>query len=524
MPCFSSDIMKAVKPILIKKGLIKCPECGWRQSDSNSECNFCDVKFIDDSKSKKNKSKNSSKKSVSKNKPINPPKKSVSKDKLIKCPKCGKKIPAHRAKCIYCDYSFYRKTNRPTGGITSIISPESSLDEGYIPIPPTKPKKSYFRRETVMECPECGKKQSYRKEKCIDCGYDFKQNRKIEVEEYIRQLKGKGLRVPEIISIDFIKNTYFNDPYVYKNDNDLVEHIFKFIKFDPNSAKILYIGNDGKTKDNIIQCLKNKSLRGDVLIGDQVYSLLKSIGEFEKINEYLSKRYFVNIPNSLKSKEIVSNLNNVFSSNARQINEKDIILLNDFIKEYWKCWEMSQSSGDDMTKYGEKLEPYSLICYKYFKHAPLELSMNDLIGMFNLSLKLYELTDENVIDIDRLKDIQDSMDDFLDKICNLEKSMLEIEGHIAACCETYENSHFSKQLRRSFEFKTIKSSSLGKIKSSRLYILDASELAGIFDRLGLSFFDKVICHDDNQISLKEKFYLHLVSKEKITVVKLEGGE
>ena len=173
--------------------------------------------------------------------------------------------------------------------------------------------------------------------------------KRLRLEKNLSKFTQKGWSVPSNKKSQYVNNNYFNAPYRLRNEHEVINKIVKLLSSKSENTKHLIVSNNNSILNKIYSNtnLKNKyKIYSTIQSPKHSQTVISDIDEFKKINEYLFDKYAVKIFSDTESLDKIPDLK-ILSQNLYQIDDKAAKLLNDFLKSYWRYYELSNFSNID---------------------------------------------------------------------------------------------------------------------------------------------------------------------------------
>jgi hypothetical protein len=148
----------------------------------------------------------------------------------------------------------------------------------------------------------------------------------------------------------YLDNNYYNAPYRLLDNFSIAEKISKLISSKSNENKILVVSNSNLILNEVqleFIIKNNYRIFKSSKSTNKLENLVNNVEEFEKINKILFNKYAIKIFSDIESINNIQDLK-ILSQNLYYIDNKASKLLNDFLKSYWKYYELSNFSNIDL--------------------------------------------------------------------------------------------------------------------------------------------------------------------------------
>ena len=252
----------------------------------------------------------------------------------------------------------------------------------------------------------------------------------------------------------------------------------------------------------------------EVSTGDlSILNDLKNLGDQE-----LKSRYLLSYKNKDKLISEINRLNNV---DKDDLNSILVIFVN--INKIYKSDEISDcitlleyniKHADSIRlikEYENNLRYHSIVYYKFFNSRKFDMPIEEVITRLENHFKFTELIDLQIINERYLDDIKSNFNDFIGYVEKLDELTSEI---LESTSVYYDNKNIT--------FNEIKENST-KLDDANLVLMDLKTLRNSFDSNYITYFDHVYIVDDNTLTGEDKLHLFLISKNRISMLKLMEG-
>ena len=204
----------------------------------------------------------------------------------------------------------------------------------------------------------------------------------------------QGWNISQKKKEQYLENNYFNAPYRLRDEADLIEKICDLILGKSNKSKFLVVCDEDLILDEIkleFSIRDNFRIFKSSKSANQLENLVNNVEEFEEINENLFSKYAIKIFSDVESIDGIQYLD-IINKNLYYIENKDAKLLNEFLKSYWKYYELSNFSNVDLTLAERDVSG---------EISEISNRLKTVKNYLNRLIKIFDLLD---IDIDKFED------------------------------------------------------------------------------------------------------------------------
>ena len=160
--------------------------------------------------------------------------------------------------------------------------------------------------------------------------------------------------------------------------------------------------------------------------------------------------------------------------------------------------------------YENELKSYSVIYYKYFNRREFDISINEMKKILDLHFKFTDLVNHNLIGEDYTKFIKSNFTNFTSQIEELKRLKDKINS---------DAQHYFGTADMTFDEMIME---YDKMDGAEIMLLNIGSVKTGLNSDYSNYFDNVYVVEDNQISDEDKLHLFLISKNKISILKLRG--
>ena len=215
----------------------------------------------------------------------------------------------------------------------------------------------------------------------------------INLKENINKFISLGWNISEKKEGQYLNNNYFNSPYRLNNISEIPRKIENLISNKSSKNNFLVVSNNDSILNEIELDLSSES---DYIIFNSFNSLknlVSNVEDFERVNSDLFDKYAIKLFTDLNHFNKIPNLK-ILSYDVCYINNNDIEVLNDFLKDYWKFYEISKFSDIDLTFAERDIN-------SEIRSLSIELtSINNYINRLNKILNLLDFDIDNLNEFD----------------------------------------------------------------------------------------------------------------------------
>lgn len=161
-----------------------------------------------------------------------------------------------------------------------------------------------------------------------------------------------------------------------------------------------------------------------------------------------------------------------------------------------------------INEYENNLKSHSIIYFKFFDKRKFDMPIEDVIARIENHFKYTELLNSQVINERYIETIRNNFNDFLKEV----EQLVVLKNEILKDCIEYFG-----QVDMSFE--EIKES-WNDVDEANLVLMNLNTLRNSFNNNYSSYFDHVYIVDDDDLTGEDKLHMFLISKNKISNLKL----
>lgn len=464
-----------------------CPNCKRQISSKLIKCVACNYDFITGKVDTTKKNCYETNKKVSKK----------------RCPECGKLVNKKFVDCVYCGYDFILKKS----------DEDSNLNSEYI------------------DCPNCNKNQLYSNKICEICGCDLDM---IDLD-YDNKILLDNLAYSNVIISQekydlFLNNKYFNSPSYSNSLDNFYERSIFIIKSKFKKGSVLYLSLSNARLHKISELLKKEGYgeylnNNSMLKKNETFKLLNSLladlDKLKEINKIFIEKFSLKLPNNISSCKYFISL--IKYNNVKYLSNKELIDLNEFIRVYWKYWNLITSSNIDLSSskllkyYLSQLNQYKDLYIKYLSKEDFDIPVLNLIYKLNGHIAFTDMINNMKIN----ENIQYNYDFEI-----FEKEIDNLDVIINSLNEKLSNFYSDNQFNPNISFEKIKyqlidiSQNIKNIDEKGIILMNINDALIFFNDKSHLTFDYIIYDDDISIGNDTKLKLFLMSKNKLSSVKL----
>ena len=331
---------------------------------------------------------------------------------------------------------------------------------------------------------------------------DFKLNLEEIKEDFDYHMKLYEIENEILSYTEIIGNNLFN---VWENPLTDINVIKNKLTIDEEFTKQYNIGIYTKnTLENISEVSQS-----DLLFLDELKNMDDDNLKSKYILSYKHSEILIpeiNKLNSLKKDDLSSILNALININKiyKSKDISDCINLLEYNIKY-------NDSIKLLNEYENDLKTHSIIYYKYFNSRSFDMPIENVLAMLENHFKYTQLIDNEIINERYLESIKSNFDEFLENVEALDVLKSEITED---CNQYYGVSNVS--------FDEIKES-WNDIDDSNLVLMNFETLRDSFNKNYVNYFDYVYFVDDDDLNGEDKLHLFLISKNKLSSLKLMDG-
>lgn len=180
---------------------------------------------------------------------------------------------------------------------------------------------------------------------------DVSNKKKEHLKKILTKFLSQNWTISQKKKDQYLNNNYYNAPYRLDSYTDISQKISSLISGKSNKSKFLVVSNNDLILDEILlefSIKDNYRIFKSYKSANQLENLVNNVEEFEKVNQILFNNYAIKIFDDVESIENIQDLK-ILSENLFYIDNNSAKLLNDFLKSYWKLYEISNFSSIDLS-------------------------------------------------------------------------------------------------------------------------------------------------------------------------------
>lgn len=338
-------------------------------------------------------------------------------------------------------------------------------------------------------------------------------NHKFNSSDFLFNLEGIEYDFNSYIRLyELEKKIYSYDDLIQNNLNSIWNGPLTDLELVKNKLKI----DEEFTIQYSQGIYTNKTLDNLSEVSTSDFSLLNDLKNME--GHELKSRYLLSYKNRDKLIPEINRLSNVNKDDLTSILEIFVninkIYKSDEISDCITLLEYNIKHTDSIRlirEYENNLRYHSIVYYKFFNSRKFDMHIEEVITRLENHFKFTELIDLQIINERYLDEIKSNFNDFIGHVEKLDELKTEI---IESSNKYYGDKNVT--------FNEIKEN-WTKLEDANLVLMDLKTLRNSFDSNYITYFDYVYVVDDNTLTGEDKLHLFLISKNRISTLKLMEG-